>query len=358
MQAKIKVFEDYEIINDYIYPIGNYQEKTLNDSNIKDALKQFLNIKDKSDIIKFTKKYGLLNGYKFHIKWQSEEMDDDLSWMDTEGKHALRKTIAKDTITIAQDNITQQDKLAYLEYKKELEKSKSLWDEFEMAPDIYVRVLVSGNIFSMLCSHISDTCRGITSGHLYRMPIEEDLMEDYIMNNAFMSQHIHAVNSFLDELYSYDKNQVNDNFVYSLVSEKLGLGIENDSGFYSWISYKQHLLKYRSILKILHNKNATKEDLKSDIYNYYNKTFSYDVKLQHTITPNDEGYDIKPIVVFNNLYDVFEWLIGSLGNSVKVCSVCGKVFFSVRSDASVCSNTCQKRKNRAENKKSNSSSQK
>ena len=74
MQVKVKIFEDYNfyvngIKSFYICPVGNYQEKILTDNDIRNALKQFLNIKNTNDVISFAKKYGLLCNYDFTVKF-------------------------------------------------------------------------------------------------------------------------------------------------------------------------------------------------------------------------------------------------------------------------------------------------
>ena len=65
----VKVFEDYKIVGDYIHPVGDMSIKKLTNDDILKAVAQFINIETPKDVVRFAKKYGLLNRYDFFISW-------------------------------------------------------------------------------------------------------------------------------------------------------------------------------------------------------------------------------------------------------------------------------------------------
>jgi len=361
MQVKVKVFEDYMLYEkQFIHPIGNYKEKTFNDSDIQNALKQFLNIKKPNDTIEFAKKYGLLNGYDFNILWGVDDVDDNGNYVVFSGSLDTRynkKYNAKDIDFNMIEKIIIKD-----------------WPEIK--PSIYLSIFSHGSIYSMFCDidkHILGFFYdGIAREFHIELPMSKKFsfgafdcngklinsLDGILRFKNSLRGYVNAYLFLLKKLYLKSNKEMSADYLYKCMCEEIGFGYKNTLNIFSWASYQNKLLKQRSLFNSIYDRNKTKKMTRESLYFDYAKTFSKNVKLQYLIDADDnDDYSIKPTIVFNSLYDAFEWLIGSLGNSVKICPMCGDVFIAKRSDAIYCGKKCEKRA-RDKRKKSNPSSKK
>jgi len=179
MQVKVKVFEDYEIFGDEIYPVGCYQYKRLNSNDVRNALRLFLKIKTNKDTLNFARKYGLLNGYDLWTWWYFSE-EDWFSTMITLASKNLEYFSYENGIAgrIVENKNRQIGKYDYQRIKKALEKTKTIDDITSILSPIRFKLFIYGKIESLyrdtykkMFAFLSDMTKDYNNGIPFMLPM-------------------------------------------------------------------------------------------------------------------------------------------------------------------------------------------
>ncbi len=353
MQVKVKVFEDYEIFGDEIYPVGCYQYKRLNSNDVRNALRLFLKIKTNKDALNFARKYGLLNGYDLWTWWYFSE-EDWFSTMITLASKNLEYFSYENGIAgrIVENKNRQIGKYDYQRIKKALEKTKTIDDITSILSPIRFKLFIYGKIESLyrdtykkMFAFLSDMTKDYNNGIPFMLPMCDCFF--YFQDNGlavtkdekFKTKDIYIdyVLYFLQRLYEKNKTTMSLDYFYNCIGENVGLKGKNRN---SWISYQSKLLNYARDAKVLTDGNVSKQEQLEDLL-LKNKGFRKRITLEYSYKKKKQNYILEPELVFDSLYDALEWFIVSAGDMIKICKYCNKPFLTSREDAKYCSDNCR-----------------
>jgi len=365
MQVKVKVFEDYRIVRDMIYPTGNYKEKILNTNDIQRALRMFLNIKSKNDIVKFAKEFGLLNGYDFLVNWSyGLPLLSDLNDKDNEyvgcvlntkfdicnctgvfDKEKIKKELNKLQIEKI-ENISTDGNLRPIELTIFFHGSINT-SFYDFDKDIYI-LTINGNIYESesyelpIDEHIDYSIRDTQGlyGKKNKIIAFESGLDILKKNNKYaVIKYIDYLLYFLERLYDKSNKKMSADYLYRCMGEIMGFS-ETSKSFFSWISYQSKLLNYAKDTKVLTDGNVSKQEQLEDLL-LRNKRFRKRITLEYSYKKKKQNYILEPELVFDSLYDALEWFIVSAGDMIKICKYCNKPFLTSREDTKYCSDNCR-----------------
>jgi hypothetical protein len=306
INVEVVVFEDYKIeeyiqqnivLGKYILPLGKPRIKNLGYKEIKSALNDFINIKEDKDAIKFAKNYGLLNGFKVWLAFGG-------------GK------IIKD------DKDTQCFNGGFSEWFL-LERFLKM----RITTDWYMGVAILLPTKEIVFKVTTCPFREINLLKICR----ENKISDYSCFKFYkkICKENPAQGSYfklIGEFFCETKNTHVSNAISGKVS-------------WNWLETIKNFKKMANLLSEFrkYGKEETLDKYEEEILG---KTFSHNTKLQYTIEALTPKPIIKTSLKLDSLLDAFSWLVYSNG-LVKICPVCGRLFFPENDKAVYCSDNCR-----------------
>ena len=352
----VKIFEDYKIVDNYIHPMGDMSVKKLTNNDILEAITQFISIKTPKDVIRFAKRYGLLNGYDFEIYWW------DLP------KKFFKKDIEIDTKN--KEKVVQKMDIDIKFFKKWIKDILSLANSINESdkivnffPPLQVYMFFSGSIFrvfrdsrftvyincgsnddkkSVRCNFPTDkniSYRGDNGIFLYRygwsvfdcgkivdLKVAEEDRKQY--DGKRMEIYVDTLLYILENIYDNKTKTITANYFFHCIGEHI-----ND-----WLLRAKSLKDYLRIMNNSRKNQISKEDVNNAIEEkIYSSKYIKDAQLK--IFYDDDGKP-KIDITFDNLYDALEWFAISNKGRLKICPTCRNAFIG-RKNQIYCSNNCK-----------------
>ena len=330
----VVVFEDYEIKESegvkYIFPVGKPKKKTLDDDDIKKAFVKFINITNDKGVhnkaiapdkkaIRFAKKYGLLFNYEIGFEIYSPEISHDI--------YDFKKSFHDGYRSFLSDgNYRRWDGILYLSPSNFFLEVAIKNPDGTILPLEEKFISRPGDVEPDELIYIRDICK--KKG----LPIEK------------------CVNFYKEQFYKDKEN----GSLLGIVGECLDAYKAKTNKFQhileSWFSHIGYFNKRASLIKNINRDGKKylnepqpeeKEELKKPHIQTFELTFSYTI---NSDKPEPSSL-VDSMIKFKDLYDAFEWLTFTHG-LVKVCPVCGSIFFPKSDKAVYCSDACKKKAQR------------
>ena len=339
ISVDVVVFEDYEIKESegvkYIFPVGKPKKKTLYDDDIKKAFVKFIDITNDKGVhnkaiaadkkaIRFARKYGLLFNYRTGFEMYSPEISHHI--LDSSLHEGYRSFFSE-------GNYRRWEGILYLG---------------------------SSNFFLGIAIKNPDGTILPLEEKFIAHPPEDEMAEPdepIFISNICGKKGLpikKCVDFYKEQFYKDKENGSLLGIVGECFDAYKAKTNKSQHILNSWFSHIEHFNERASLIKNINRKgkkylnelqDEDQDEEKEELKKPHIQTF--ELTLSYTINSNkpEPGSLVNSMIKFKDLYDAFEWLTFTHG-LVKVCPVCGSIFFPKSDKAVYCSDACKKKAQR------------
>ncbi len=343
ISVDVVVFEDYEIKESgdvkYIFPIGKPKKKTLYDDDIKKAFVKFINITNDESVhnkaiaadkkaIRFARKYGLLFNYEIDVEIYSPKISYDIYDLERALHYGYRSSLSE-------GNNQRWDGMLFFKPSNYFLEVAIKNPDGTILPLEEKFITRPGDIEPDEAIYISKICgkKGL--------PIEKCV--NFYKEQFYKDKENNSLLGIVGECLDAYKAKTNksqhilDSWFYKIKGFNKQASLIKNISLYS----KKYLIKAQPNEERDSISPDEEEELKKPHTQTFELTFSYTIDSDK---PEPDSL-VNSMIKFKDLYDAFEWLTFTHG-LMKVCPVCGSIFFPKSDKAVYCSDACKKKAQR------------